>query len=476
MSTSTLAPALSATVNGKAVDQSVRFDVINPATGRVFASAPSLSAAQVDEAFTAAAAAFRNWKRDDGVRTAALLAAADAIDAAAAQLASILTSEQGKPISDAATEVAMTSGWLRYFATLEIPLEVVQDDATGFAEVHRRPLGVVAAITPWNFPLLLAMWKIAPALRTGNTMVLKPSPYTPLTSLALGEILRGVLPDGVFNVVTGLDPLGQLLTSHPLARKISFTGSTATGKKVASAAADDLKRVTLELGGNDPAIVLPGSSVDDIAQSLFWGAFMNNGQVCLAAKRIYVHDSIHDDLVDALAGIAKTVKVDEGNVEGAQLGPLNNLAQYDRVGELVKDAISHGAHVAAGGKAIDRDGYFFEPTILSNVTDGLAIVDQEQFGPALPVISYSDVDDVIERANRGNFGLTASIWSADPAEAATLASQIDAGQVSINVHGSGVRPDLPFGGHKWSGIGVENGPWGLHSFTETQVITGPPRQ
>ncbi len=460
-------------IDGKVVQAESSFGVINPATGQEFARAPSATQRDVDAAFAAAARAFSTWKRDDALRCKALMAAADAIAAATPRLAAVLTAEQGKPLADATKEIATGVAWIRYFANLELPREIVQDNEQGYAEVVRRPLGVVAAITPWNFPIVLAIWKIAPALRVGNTMVLKPSPYTPLTTLLLGEVMQSVLPAGVFSVLTGPDPLGAALTAHPYARKISFTGSTATGKRVAAAAADDLKRVTLELGGNDPAIVLEDAKVEDIADSLFWGAFMNNGQVCLAVKRVYVHESLHDDLVDALAERARNVKVDAGTAEGAQLGPLNNRAQFDRVGELVADALGNGAVAAAGGQALDRPGYFFAPTILHGLADGARIVDEEQFGPALPIVSYRTVDEAVARANRSHFGLTASVWSPDIQRASLVAAELETGQVSVNAHGAGVRPDLPFGGHKWSGIGVENGLWGLAGFTELQVITRP---
>jgi len=463
------------TIGGARVGTGRRFGVVNPATATVFATAPAATPEDVEAAVLAADQAFASWKRDEGARRDAMRTAADAVDAAAPDLAALLTAEQGKPLGDAATEVRRSALWLRYYADVELPVEIVRDDATGYAEVYRRPLGVVAAITPWNFPLTLAMWKIAPALRAGNTVVVKPSPFTPLATLALGEVFRSVLPPGVLNVLTGPDPLGSLLTGHRLVRKISFTGSTETGKRVVAAAAPDLKRVTLELGGNDPAIILPDVEVGAIAPTLFASAFMNNGQVCLAVKRVYVHSSIHDELVDALAAIAQSVKVDDGTVEGAVLGPVNNEPQLNRVRSLVDDAVGRGGRVAAGGSAIDRPGYFYRPTILADVSDGVAIVDEEQFGPALPVIRYDDVRDAVARANNSRFGLTASVWSADAAEAARVAPDLDAGQVSINVHGFGVRPDLPFGGHKWSGIGVENGYWGLHAYTETQVITGPAR-
>ena len=463
------------TINGKEAPAAGTFDVINPATERVLAAAPAVSPQQLDAAVSVAHEAYAGWRQDIDARRAGLLAMADVLDANAAQFGALLTAEQGKPLGDAAGEVMGASYWLRYYATLDLPVEVVQDDERGFAEIHRKPLGVVAAITPWNFPLMLVVTKLAPALLAGNTAVVKPSPYTPLATLALGALLRGVLPDGVLNVISGPDPLGVALTAHPLVRKISFTGSTATGKKVAASAAGDLKRLTLELGGNDPAIVLPGTDIGQFALGLFGGAFLNNGQTCAAIKRVYAHESQYDDVVAALASVARQVKVGEGHEEGVQYGPLNNRPQLERVASLVTDAVQHGARVAAGGRRPDRDGYFYQPTILAGVSDGTAVVDEEQFGPALPVISYRTVPDALERANRGHFGLTASVWADDPAEAARVAADIDAGQVSVNAHASGGRPDLPFGGHKWSGIGVENGREGLYGFTETQVITGPRR-
>ncbi|EWM17847.1 aldehyde dehydrogenase family protein [Kutzneria sp. 744] len=452
------------------------FDVINPATGEVFAQAPQIGDKALDLVFATAQDAFQSWRRDEGVRRAALRAAADAVEKRAGELVPVLTAEQGKPLNDALEEIGAAAAWLRYYAELEVPREVIQDDAVAYQEVVRKPLGVVAAITPWNFPLALASWKIAPALRAGNTVVLKPSPFTPLATLALGQVLREVLPDGVLSVVTGRDPLGAAMVAHPVPRKVSFTGSTATGKKVAASAADDLKRVTLELGGNDPAIILPDVDVAAIAQDLFWSAYRNNGQVCLAVKRVYAHESIHAELVDALATIAATIKVDDGVVAGAQLGPINNRPQFARVSELVTDALGRGARAVTGGAPLDRPGYFYAPTILDHVDDGIRIVDEEQFGPVLPVMSYRDEADALARANRTNYGLTASIWSGDAERALALATEVDSGQVTINSHGAGVRPNLPFGGHKWSGLGVENGPWGLYGFTELQVLAGPPRR
>ena len=381
----------------------------------------------------------------------------------------MLTSEQGKPLGDASMEVSGAGVWFKYFADLELPREVIQDDENALIEVLRRPLGVVAAITPWNFPLILASWKIAPALLAGNTMVLKPSPYTPLSTLKLGQLLASVLPPGVLNVVSGGDDLGAWMTSHPVPAKISFTGSVATGKHVAASAAPDLKRVTLELGGNDAAILLDDIDPAAIANKLFWGAFQNNGQVCSAIKRVYVPEALYDDVVDALAEQARSVKVGEGTGEGVQLGPINNRPQYERVSELVADAISGGATAVTGGKPVDGPGYFYEPTILAGLSDGTRIVDEEQFGPALPVISYRDVDDAVERANATMFGLSGSVWSADADRASEVASRLECGTAWVNTH-LALQPNQPFGGAKWSGIGVENGPWGLYGFTEIQVL------
>jgi acyl-CoA reductase-like NAD-dependent aldehyde dehydrogenase len=457
------------TIGGDTVPAEGSFGVKNPATGEVFAQAPECSRQQLDAAFDAAAKASRDWKSDEAARRSALLRMADVLLSSTGELAPVLTSEQGKPLADAGIEVFAAAIWCQYFANLETPPQIIQDDAEAYVEVARRPLGVVAAITPWNFPLTLAFWKIAPALLAGNTLVLKPSPFTPLTTLKVAELLRDELPPGVLNVVSGSDELGAWMTSHPVPRKISFTGSIETGKKVAMSAAPDLKRVTLELGGNDPAIVLDDADPATVAKAIFAGAFNNNGQVCSAIKRVYVPESMYDEVVEGLAEHARSVKVGEGTEEGAKLGPINNEPQYERVKELVADAISQGARAVTGGHAMDRPGYFFEPTILAGLTDGTRIVDEEQFGPALPVISYRNEGDAIDRANATHFGLSGSVWSADPERGAAVAAQLECGTAWVNTH-LALSPSQPFGGFKWSGIGMENGPWGLAEFTEFQVV------
>jgi acyl-CoA reductase-like NAD-dependent aldehyde dehydrogenase len=468
MSDFTVASPLTLTIGGEAAAGRGWIDVVNPATGAVFAQMPDAGAEQVDAAFDAANQAFGDWRGDDAFRRKTLNAMADALAASADEIGRILTAEQGKPLPQAQRELRIGEAYFRYYAELEPPREVVRDDDEVRVEVFRRPLGVVAAIAPFNFPLTLGIGKVAMALAGGNTVVLKPSPYTPLSTLRVGEVMRGVAPDGVFNVVSGNDELGALMTTHPLARGVSFTGSTATGKRIAAAAVGDLKRLVLELGGNDPVIVLDDADVDFTADRLFAAAFTNSGQVCVAPKRIYVPKALRSALVDALADRARAAKVGDGFLADTDLGPLNNAPQRDRVAGLVTDAVAHGATVAAGGKRIEGPGYFYQPTILSDVSDGVRIVDEEQFGPALPVVEYIDVDDAVRRANSGEFGLGSSVWSADPARANAVADRIDAGMSWINTH-LVLSPAFPFGGAKWSGIGVEGGLRGLEAFTELQV-------
>lgn len=460
----------SMTIDGKAVTGDASFPVINPATGSAFSEAPECSRTDLDHAIASADAAFKTWHRDEAKRREALIACADAIQAKIGELAPILTREQGKPLARANEEIFGCVVWFRLTAGLTIPVEVLRDDPQGKIEIRRRPYGVVGAITPWNFPVMLAVWKIAPALLAGNTVVLKPSPFTPLATLKLGEVLRDVLPAGVLNVVSGNDALGGWITGHPAVRKISFTGSVATGKKVAAAAAPDLKRVTLELGGNDAAIVLDDADPKDVVPKLFWGAFANSGQVCSAIKRVYVPDALYEPISQGLAEIAKSVKVGEGFTEGVELGPVNNRPQFERVKELVEDAKAKGGKILAGGAPVGgNDGYFYRPTIVGGLSDGVRLVDEEQFGPALPILRYRDVEDAVARANATHFGLSGSVWSANPERAAEVAGELECGTAWVNQH-LAILPNTPFGGAKWSGIGVENGPWGLLGFTEIQVV------
>jgi acyl-CoA reductase-like NAD-dependent aldehyde dehydrogenase len=457
------------TINGERVSGESTVDVINPATGETFAQVPECSDAQLDAAFEAAAAAQPEWAKDEQVRIKALHAAAEAIRSNVEELSELLTLEQGKSRADARLELEYAAIWLEGFASIDIPDDATTYDFPGF-EVSsiRRPLGVIAAITPWNFPVTLACWKIGPALRTGNTLVLKPSPYTPVSTLRVGELLNEVLPAGVLNIVSGGDSLGAKMTSHPIPAKVTLTGSVATGKAVARSAADDLKRVTLELGGNDPAILLEDVDIATVAPQLFWFAFMNNGQVCGCVKRIYVPESRHDELAEALAEIARGVVVGPGLEEGSVLGPINNKPQYERVLELLDDALNGGAQAIAGGDAIDRPGYFISPTVLTGAGRDSRIVKEEQFGPVLPLIAYSDLDEVLAEVNDSKFGLGSSVWSADAARAREVASRLESGTTYVNTHAI-TGPGVPFGGTKWSGLGVENGLDGLREYTQLQV-------
>ena len=441
--------------------------VTNPATGEPFADAPQCAPVDLDRAIESARAAFRAWARDEPARRTALVAAADAVQRAGPELARVLTDEQGKPLAQALREVLGASAILRGVAGLDIPVEVLEEKPR--VELRRRPYGVVAAIAPWNYPLLIAANKVAPALLAGNTVVLKPSPFTPLSTLKLGEILRRVLPPGVLQVVSGGDDLGRAMTEHSAVSKITFTGSVATGKKVAAAAASDLKRVTLELGGNDPAIVLGDCDARKIARSLFWGAFTNSGQVCTAIKRVYVDESILTPLVEAVADVARRVKMGGGLEPDVELGPVNNAPQFERVRELVDDAAGRGGRVHAGGNARPGGGYFFEPTIVTGLDDQTRLVCEEQFGPALPFLPFTRIEDAIERANATHFGLSGSVWTRDVARGAAIAAELDCGTVWVNRH-IALSPRAPFGGHKWSGIGYENGRWGLDAFCQIQVV------
>ena len=312
--------------------------------------------------------------------------------------------------------------------------------------------------------------KIGPAFVTGNTVVAKPSPFTPLSSLALGAVLRPVVPRGTLNVIGGSDEVGAWMTAHPQVRKISFTGSVPTGKKIMRAAAEDLKRVTLELGGNDPAIVLPDVDPAQVAPRLFWGAFTNSGQICIAIKRLYVHERTYRPLVDALAALARQVKLGDGLEPDTELGPINNRPQFERVRELVDDARRAGGKVEVGGAPLSRPGYFYPPTLVTGVGEGVRLVDEEQFGTALPVIPYADVEDAVAQANRSHYGLGGSVWTADVRRGEEIAQRLECGTAWVNQH-IDTGAFAPFGGMKWSGIGRENGRWGIEEFCELQVVS-----
>jgi acyl-CoA reductase-like NAD-dependent aldehyde dehydrogenase len=461
---------LSMTIGGARIRGTSMLPVENPATGEIIAESPAAGPEHLDAAFAAAAAAGPAWRRAPELREKALLAAADAVEAAAGEISELITLEQGKPLAEAQAEVMGVGAAFRHFAGQGFEPVVLSGPPGPRVVVRRRPVGVIAAITPWNSPVLVAGgMKIAPALSVGNTMVLKPSPYTPLATLRLGEILDAVLPPGVLNVVTGGNELGAMLTEHPVPRLITFTGSPQVGRLVAASAARDLKRVVLELGGNDPAIVLDDAVIDDIVQPLFWAAFGNAGQTCVAVKRVYVPRALHAELVDALASIAGSLRVGDGLNPSTQMGPITTPSQRDHIAELVSDAVAHGGRIVTGGSAIDGPGYFYRPTIVDRTSDGNRLVDEEQFGPALPIVAYDDIEDVLTRVNASSYGLGGSVWSSDPVRGREVADRIEAGTIWVNTHRGSLWPVQPTAGLRHSGLGAELGHWGLEQFSELSV-------
>ena len=458
-------------VGGKSIQTADHFEVRNPATGEVVGLAPKASRSQLDDAVEAANAAFPNWsKRPDDERKNVCRTVARKISEHAEELARLLTMEQGKPLNGLGSrfELGGTQAWAQYTAELDIPVKVLQDNNEGRVELHRKPMGVVGSITPWNFPLMIAIWHIIPAIRAGNTVVNKPSPYTPLSTLRMIELIQEALPPGVVNCIAGEDALGAAMSGHEHIQKIAFTGSGATGRKVMSAAATTLKRLTLELGGNDAGIVLPDVAPQQIAEGLFWGAFINNGQTCAALKRLYVHDDIYDDVCDSLADYARAVPVGNGLDEKNVLGPVQNPMQHEKVARLVEAAKAAGGRVLLGGDR-PNNGLFFPLTLIADLDNGNPLVDEEQFGPALPIIRYNQLDDAIARANDNPNGLGGSIWSRDVHRARDLALQMECGTVWINKHGA-IQPNAPFGGVKGSGFGVEFGEEGLFENTNVQTV------
>lgn len=461
-------------IGGTAVSTVETIAVTNPATGQVFASAPDCTPLLLDRAVAAARAAFPGW-RDLGpeTRSKMLKQAADLLMAHIDALKTLLTREQGKPLSEAAFEVAGAAYWLKSFARMDIPVTVTNDIPGQRTETHHLPLGVVGAIAPWNFPILLAFWKIAPALKAGNTVVVKPSPFTPLTTLKAIELLQAVLPPGVLNAVSGGDQLGPWLTAHPGIDKISFTGSTATGRRVMASAAERLARVTLELGGNDAAIVLPDIDIDAMAPKIFWSAFRNSGQICVATKRLYIHAAIYDRLAQALGAYAATVPMGDGTLADSKLGPIQNRVQFGRVKAIIDDCRDQGHRFLCGGSVDDsQDGFFIPVTMVDNPPETSRVVREEAFGPILPLLKFDDIDDAVARANDCEYGLGGSVWAADPAAALAVAQRLETGTVWINDVQT-LAPTVAFAGHKQSGIGVENSLDGLLEYTIPRTIIRP---
>jgi acyl-CoA reductase-like NAD-dependent aldehyde dehydrogenase len=460
------------TINGQLVGTDRTLPAYNPANRSVIAQVPDATEAQLNAAVAAAHTAFESWSlTSHATRAAALNAIAGAIEQHAEAFMALLTKEQGKPRPGAEWEIMGSAIWCREIAKQSLPDEVVEETPDRRVVTRFSPLGVVGGIVPWNFPVLLAIWKIAPALMSGNTIIVKPSPFTPLCTLKLGELCRDLLPPGVFSVVSGGDELGKWMTTHPDIAKIAFTGHTDTGKHVMRSAASTLKRLTLELGGNDPAIVLPDVDPKLVAPQLFWAAFQNNGQFCNSTKRLYVHEAVYDEVLKELVAFAKTQKVGNGAEPDTALGPIQNLPQYEKVLEYVDDCRQHGYRFAVGGE-IDRNapGWFIPVTLVDNPPEDSRIVREEPFGPILPVLKWKDEKDVIRRANDTIYGLGASVWGADPTAVQRIGAQLQAGTVWLNeIHQ--YSPHQAFGGHKQSGIGCENSLHGLMEYTNWHTIT-----
>jgi acyl-CoA reductase-like NAD-dependent aldehyde dehydrogenase len=461
------------TIDGKSVAADSYTDVRNPAnTEEVVGQAPVGTRAHLDQAIAAAQKAFQSWKNSrDAERVEACQAIAKACEDNAEELATLVTREQGKPLGGIGSqfELGGCAAWAGYTASLSLPEKVIEDSAERHVIQQRVPLGVVGSITPWNWPLIIAIWHIVPGIRTGNTVVIKPSPFTPLSTLRMVELFNEVLPAGLINVVSGSDELGAELTNHADIDKIVFTGSIATGKKVMASAANSVTPVTLELGGNDPGILLPGSDPAQFAEGLFFGSMINSGQTCGALKRLYVHEDDLDATVEALKNFAANVPMGNGLEEGSMLGPLQNERQFKRVIELVEDAKAHGGDCVTGGEPLGGPNYFYPVTFVTGISDGVRLVDEEQFGPVLPIVTYTDVHDAIRRANGTDFGLDASVWGSDPDECARVAAQLEAGTVYVNKHAE-IAPNIPFGGIKCSGIGVEFAEEGLAAYTAIKII------
>ncbi len=456
-------------INGALVRGEDYCDVFNPATAGVLARCPCASERQLDEAVTSANNAFLEWsKLDIAERGARIAQLADRIEAGAAELAATLVAEQGKPIAEAFEEIGYAAACLRYFVTLRLEEEKIAVAEGHVVTIGRRPLGVVGAIVPWNFPVLLAMFKLGPALMAGNCLIWKPAPTTPLTSLRIAALAVDLFPAGVLNILADAGTLGPQITAHGGIAKISFTGSTATGRAVMASAAGSLKHLTLEMGGNDAAIILDDADPAAIAPDLFRAAFLNAGQTCVAVKRVYVHATIHDALRGELEKLAQNVEVGDGIDPTNNFGPVQNERQYHQVKRLLAETVERGASLSAPA-VVPPVGWFIPPTLVWDVDDDARLVREEQFGPVLPILSFTDPLDAVRRANDSQYGLGGSVWGGDTDRAEALARQLDVGIAWVNQHLL-LLPGVPLSGSKQSGIGSELGADALHHYSRPSVV------
>ncbi|GFF27415.1 probable aldehyde dehydrogenase [Aspergillus udagawae] len=443
---------------------------INPANRQPNPEVPVSTQEDLDRAVDAARRAFRTWSKTSfDERRTALNAFADKIEANKDALARLMTQEQGKPLSQSTVEVGMAVQWTRTIPTIEIPETVIEDTDEHTIIQRYTPLGVCGAIVPWNFPVLLAVGKIVPAVYTGNTVIVKPSPFTPYCGLKLAELAAQCFPPGVVQALSGGDDLGPMITEHPGIDKISFTGSTLTGKRVMASCAKTLKRVTLELGGNDPAIICDDVNIDAVIPKIGILSFLCSSQICMMVKRLYVHEKIYDEFREKLVAFVGSLKVGDGTEPDVFFGPVQNGMQYGKAKDLVESLSAEGLTTALGGTIQDSAGYFVPPTIVDNPPESARVVQEEPFAPILPMLRWSDEGDVIARANATEMGLGASVWSKDMTRSRRIADQLESGSVWINSHFD-VSPKTPFGGHKSSGIGTEWGLNGLTAYCNSQTL------
>ncbi|KIW70269.1 hypothetical protein PV04_02553 [Phialophora macrospora] len=449
-----------------------KYHGIDPTTKQPNWDVPVATSEDIEEAVAAANKAYADWKTTTWeYRTERIARFKDAIEAYQEELIDLLLKETGKPRQFGAAEVKGVSGFMEWHINLKEPKGETYDLEDRKIVNKFVPLGVAAAICPWNFPLLLSLGKVLPAVQMGNAIIVKPSPFTPYTALKMVEIANQVFPPGLVQALGGDDKLGPALVDHPDIHKISFTGSIATGKKVMAAAAKTVKRVTLEMGGNDPSIVLPDADIAKAAPMVAMGAFFNTSQVCIASKRIYVHSSIYDAFLEALVNVTKSLKVGSSNDDGVMLGPIQNSMQYEKVKTFFKDTKDHGYKFALGsGDVPETNGFFINPTIIDNPPDDSMIVQEEPFGPIVPVQKYDDVDEVIRRANSSKAGLGATVFGKDPQKLQEVADKLEAGSVWINSFPA-AGPQAQFGGVKESGIGTEFGTLGILAYANVKAIT-----